>query len=129
MQIYKVYTLENGIVETDNYGDFSELTLHREDGPAKISYYNNGKVSLEEYWCNNKKHRLDGPAYINYDRNGIVRYVEYWLFNKKHRLGGPSDIIYNDNNIIIAEAYWINNICYYKDQYYKELLKLKVQSL
>ena len=73
MNIYKVYTKEKGLIDTNDYNDFVGLTLHR----------------------------LDGPAYIEYDMNG---------------------------NIIRTE-YWIKDIEYTKDQYEKELLKLKVQSL
>jgi len=48
-------------------------------------------------------HRLDGPAITRYDANGNVN--------------------------IVYDAYWINDIEYTKEDYYKELLKLKVQSL
>jgi len=73
MYKYNVYTLEKGLVETDNYGEVISLTWHKENG----------------------------PAYIKYDNNGNIIY----------------------------ESYYINGCRYTKEQYNKELLKLKVQSL
>ena len=46
-----------------------------------------------------------------------------------HRLDGPAYIEYNKNSNIQCTEYWINDIRYTKEQYEKELLKLKVQSL
>ena len=98
----KLYTIENGIVETNFFtGYINYLTLHREDGPAVISYYVNGSIEYEEYWYNNKKHRLNGPADIVYDKNGDIQ----------------------------NEWYYINNIQYTEEEYVKELLQLKLQSL
>ena len=101
MTLYKVYTIEKGLIETNFIYDFSGLTCHREDGPAFIKYDYNGSIIYEEYLYNNKKHRLDGPAIIQYDTYGNIKKVEYY----------------------------INNISYTKEQYDKELLKLKINSL
>jgi len=46
-----------------------------------------------------------------------------------HRLGGPAIISYRENGIIYNESYYINDVYYTKENYYNELLKLKVQSL
>jgi antitoxin component YwqK of YwqJK toxin-antitoxin module len=101
MTRYKVYTNEKGLVETDSFGNISELTWHRLDGPAYIMYNENGNIVNELYCVNNKRHRLNGPASIGYYENSNIKY----------------------------ETYWINDIRYGKDQYDKELLKLKVQAL
>jgi len=98
---YKVYTKEKGLVETDNFEHINELTWHREYGPALIGYNDSGSKVRDQYWVNSKLHRLNGPADIGYDMNGNIKYV----------------------------AYWINDIAYTEEQYDKELLKLKVQSL
>jgi len=127
MKRYKVYTKEKGLIETNYYDDVSNLTLHREDGPA-IIYYKNGLVECKEYWINGNRNRLDGPAFIRYDYNGSIEYVEYWFNGKTHRLNGPARIYYN-NNCKLTEYYYIDNELYAKDQYYKELLKLKLNSL
>ena len=103
MKQYKVYTKEKGLVETDDYisDNIHKLTFHREDGPAFIRYHSNGKVADEVYYVHDKCHRLDGPA----------------------------DIVYDENGNIVYGAYWINDIGYTKEQYEKELLKLKFKSL
>lgn len=101
MSLYKVYTKEKGLIETNNLGHISGLTWHREDGPARISYYANGNIKRELYYINDIKQRLDGPACIEYADNGNIEFTEYW----------------------------INGISYTKEQYDKEMLKLKLQSL
>jgi len=128
MKKYKVYTKEKGLVETNEYRDIDHLIWHREDGPAFIKYYNNGNLAYEEYRINNKRHRLDGPACINY-YNGLVEYEEYRFNDKIHRLDGPACIEYDNNSNITFASYWINGMSYTKENYYNELLKLKVQSL
>jgi len=101
MKGYKAYTKEKGLIETNDDRELIDLTWHREDGPAIISYYHNGNIEYEGYKIDDKGHRLNGPADICYDINGNITYVEYC----------------------------INGIAYTKEQYEKELLKLKVQLL
>ena len=101
MKKYKVYTKEKGLVETNEYRDIDHLTWHRADGPAAVEYYANGNIRYEGYWIDNMLHRLDGPASIEYDNTGNIT----------------------------NEEYCINDEEYTKEQYNKELLKLKVQSL
>jgi len=101
MKRYKVYTIEKGLVETNWYDSIRGLTWHRVNGPAVICYIDGVLIDFEVYYINDIKHRLDGPAYIEYDINGNITYVEYC----------------------------INGIAYTKEQYSKELLKLKVQAL
>jgi len=129
MKRYKAYTKESGIIETNDYDDISDLTYHREDGPAYIRYNHNGKVAYEAYYIHGKRHRLDGPAYIEYDGNCNVVVASYWINDKRNRLDGPAYISYDENGNAVNELYWINGIEYNKEQYDKELLKLKVQSL
>jgi len=101
MKQCKAYTKESGLVETNNFKVALGLTWHREDGPAFVKYLDNGNISWMSYCINGQKHRLNGPAYIEYDGNGNVEFA----------------------------SYWINGNSYSKEQYDKELLKLKVQSL
>jgi len=101
MKRFKVYTKEKGIVETEYINDIIKLTWHREDGPAYIDYFNNGTIEHEGYYVKDTKHRLDGPAIIGYNANGDIKYEEYYIEGNE----------------------------YTKKQYYRELLKLKLQSL
>jgi len=84
MTTYKIYTIEQGLIKTNNGFDFENLTYHREDGPALIKYYDNGNIEYEEYWINNIRHRLDGPAYIEYDETGKAKYQDYYINGKFH---------------------------------------------
>jgi len=97
---FKIYTKEYGLLNLNGLKPINGLTWHREDG----------------------------PAYYSYDNNNI-RYVAYYINNIKHRLDGPAGIFYDMDGNIIQEAYYIDGIEYTKDNYHKELLKLKVQSL
>jgi len=129
MTRYKVYTKEKGLVETIIYNDIRGLTLHNEDGPAFITYDVNGNIGRKVYYINNKRHREEGPAYYSYYNNDNIAYEAYFINNKRHRLDGPGFIGYNINGNVEYEEYWINDMFYTKEQYDKELLKLKVQSL
>lgn len=40
--------------------------LHNENGPAKITYLQNGNIYKEEYFIDGKRHREDGPAVIDH---------------------------------------------------------------
>lgn len=52
--------------------------LHRTDGPALISFSEEG-VILEQLWYQNgKRHRLDGPALIGKLLNGLPD-VQWWV--------------------------------------------------
>lgn len=52
--------------------------LHNVNGPAFISYHDNGNVSSMSWWKNGKLHRIDGPAKIRYAEHGQIIYQEMW---------------------------------------------------
>ena len=54
-----------------------EGKIHREDGPAIISYDSTGTVVRHQYYLHDKQHRLDGPADISYYNDGTVKMVAY----------------------------------------------------
>ena len=70
---------------------------HREDGPARIRYYENGNKDEEEWLKDNKTHREDGPAWILYDPNRNNMEERWYLDNKIHREDGPAKIKYYEN--------------------------------
>jgi len=121
--------------------------LHREDGPAHIE--NDGKLA---WYKDDKLHREDGPAVIN-----PIKGTQYWFLNGKnypkeefdmrinkstgryindfngvqywykdgllHREDGPAEIWPN------GYLYWyLNDICYSREDYYRELHKRGVIS-
>ena len=63
---------------------------HREDGPAKIWYNEDGSKDYEHWFNNGKWHREEGPSYINWHEDGNI-ICEIWSkAGKIHREEGPS---------------------------------------
>lgn len=54
--------------------------LHRENGPAKISIYENGIILSKEWYKNGKEHRENGPSYIQYYSEFLIEF-EKWHKN------------------------------------------------
>ena len=72
--------------------------LHREDGPARIWYYEDGRVAYKEWRLNGVLHREDGPVCIRYYEDGSVWYDE-WYVDGKH-LTKDEFIAWKRNKII-----------------------------
>jgi len=53
------------------------------------------KIWYKEYWVNDQKHRSteDGPAIITYDENGKIRSEEYWVNGEICRPPTPPPLI------------------------------------
>lgn len=96
------------IVKKIYYND--DMDIHRDNGPAIVWYFRDGKIDTEIYMKNGKKHREDGPAQIEYDEEGIIIYESWYREGKQHREGGPAVIIYDSNGKVHSESYWINGI-------------------
>jgi antitoxin component YwqK of YwqJK toxin-antitoxin module len=63
----------------------------------EISYYPNGKISLEKYYDKNGEYHRDGdlPAYISYFLDGGIDYTHFYKNGKLHRDGDkPSSVSY-----------------------------------
>ena len=120
---YNYETLEDGrymisIPERIRYFNSNDK-LHRDDGPASISYFDNTRnnISNEAYYQNGLMHRDNGPASITYLKDGSVikswytkgkltqnnlpnfvrtnsNGTEHWSFSTQngvsHREGGPA---------------------------------------
>lgn len=84
MNIKSVTLGENNRCTTTVYydSDISERYWHREDGPAYVNLYPDGKVKCEVYWFNNRVHREDGPARTEYYSSGKVKAVNYIIHDK-----------------------------------------------
>jgi len=50
----------------------------------KIRYYENGKISSEFYYLNDKYHRTEGPAIIQYYENGKIRSEDYYIEGQEY---------------------------------------------
>ena len=76
----------------------SDGKLHREDGPAFISY-----DDIAHMWfVNGLLHRVDGPAIVskNYRK-------EWWINGSRHRFDGPALTMCVDGKTLTNE-WWIN---------------------
>ena len=102
---YKVYTTV-GIIETDDWNDISKYVLHREDGPAVITYRADGSIWGEEWYINGVRHREDGPALIWYYNDGSIWQEEWRINGVVHREDGPAFIRYHNDRSIWYEAWW-----------------------
>jgi antitoxin component YwqK of YwqJK toxin-antitoxin module len=89
-RIYKEYRKNGNLREEIHYLGDEEATkenvhsfkFHRTDGPARIYYYENGKIEREYWYVEGKMHRTDGPARIYYYENG-KREREHWYVDDK----------------------------------------------
>lgn len=52
--------------------------LHKDYGPAYVTYFANGKPSQEIYYQYGQKHRDDGPAEILYFSNGGISALRFY---------------------------------------------------
>lgn len=50
-----------------------QMLLHKNDGPARMLFYENGHPRSEEWMLNGRLHREDGPAITKFDENGVIR--------------------------------------------------------
>lgn len=50
---------------------------------VKKEYYSNGNVRFERYKSNDLIHRENGPAIISWDKDGNITYKEYYLNIKR----------------------------------------------
>ena len=66
--------------------------LHKEDGPALITYYENGAANTIHYYINGKLHNVNGPAYIEFFKE----------------TGGLKKVIYYKNGVEMRESVIIN---------------------
>ena len=95
--------------------------LHREDGPAYISYYIHDQTLYSERWCiNGLPHREDGPAEIFYSFSGGVTNEHWYLNDKRHRIDGPAWIDYHPSGKIKDRDWYLNDKRIRPEQWLKE---------
>ena len=82
-KVDRYYTMTIELVEqTIRSVSFYHRNLsHRENGPADITYDDNGNVTREVWKRRGKLHRVGGPAIIVYRKDGSVDYdgwTQWW---------------------------------------------------
>lgn len=136
LEIYK-----DNVYDTYMYKIHGGQIVHREGGPAIITYLSNAKLKNEEWYNdeknnrptyimyqyvyeelwykNNKKHRNDGPAEIWYYTSGSIMREIWYKEDREHRDDGPSHIVYNSNGRKDRE-FWYNNGRKDREYWYKK---------
>ena len=76
---------------------YSNDVLHREDGPAFITYDKDGTKKREKWYKDDKIHREDGPAWIEYYENENKKEERWFKDDKMHKEDGPAWIDYYEN--------------------------------
>lgn len=128
--IVTTYRIENGInngreyLTTIQYFDKTGK-LHREGGPAEISFYYNGRKSYEKWykngqlasmifwyadaeqkheetWFNSRGwHRKNAPAIIRWYENGDKQYEGWFKNGRRYRKNGPSETFWKPDGDLV----------------------------
>ena len=80
----QVTTYIDGNIHTEEWvlSNIKYTTSHREDGPARITYFRNGTVEIKRWLRYGEYVRLDGPCYEHFFENGKVNNQEWhYRFN------------------------------------------------
>lgn len=82
------------------------------DLPARIEYYPNGRIELEEWYREGRKHRNNLPARITYhEKSGQVSCETWYKNGKYHRDGDlPAIIEYNEFSMLHSEEWYRDGI-------------------
>lgn len=52
--------------------------IHRDGGPAEVTYQAGGNVEEEGWYVNGQRHRLNGPAQTRFDASGSAAFRAYF---------------------------------------------------
>lgn len=84
--------------------------LHSITNPARVTYYDSGKVKTKEFFILGKRHRTTGPAYVRFNENNDG-YVEEWYENDKlHRICGPAISHYDKDLVLVYSGYYNDGV-------------------
>lgn len=111
MNDIEIKYLPNGKLYKKSYFN-DERKIHREDGPAKITYYDTGNICEVHYFVNNKRHRENEPAHIHYYNDGEIKFEFYYNNNRYHNAYGPAYFVYNREVNIKVEKWFYRGIEY-----------------
>lgn len=81
---------------------------HREEGPARLDYYDNGLIYIESWYLMNKLHRINYPATVEYYENGLKSCVSWYMDDEFHRVGYPAVLEYHENGSLKYEEWYRN---------------------
>lgn len=90
--------------------------LHRESGPAQISYYIDGSIRREKFYKDGSLNREDGPASIYYNLDGSINEELFYLDGYLHREDGPAAIRYYLDGSIEQESFCVSGALIGRDK-------------
>lgn len=118
---------DNIKIEYYNYGRLSEIYYKSYlDEPNDFEYEFCDNLSESIYDIIHRDNNL--PAYIKFDNNGNMILEEYYLYGNLHNLNGAAIVKYT-NFKKENERFFINDIEYTKNEYHKQIRKLKLEQL
>lgn len=90
------------------FEDAGGQILHHPDEPAVIEYsILTGKIVTQIWYLKGQKHRDNGPAELTYSQNGILESERWLRFDQEHRVGGPACRYYR-NGVLDREGWSLN---------------------
>lgn len=104
---------EGGEEESTLDSNLEKMTkyAHREDKPAFICYFPDGKLEKEAWYYEGKLHRTDDlPAHTLYHENGEVKQLMWYVNGDRHRDGNPAYLSYFEDGTLEASSYCKQNL-------------------
>lgn len=96
-------------VQTNCISWFRKDQLHREIGPAWMSWYANGQRRDATWALKGKTHCINGPAVQSWYQNGVLC-KECWRQNNElHRLDGPARIVWQENGQLYYKGWYLHD--------------------
>ena len=96
----------NGNIKSREYFN-DNGQLHKEDGPARQRWYENGQLRFQAYFINGRRHNEQGPARQRWYENGQLEFQEYYINDQLHNEQGPALECWNENGQLCLQEYWI----------------------
>ncbi len=79
--------------------------IHRNDGPAVISYDINGSIIEEKWYHRGILHNTKGPAIIGYNVHQLT-HIHYYMNGYPHNMRGPARTYFDCNGKERCHSYW-----------------------
>jgi hypothetical protein len=115
---------ENGQKKSE-YWYMGKNKIHREDGPAHQTWFNNGYKEKEWWLLNDDFHRENGPANQWWYINGQKLYQSWSISGKYHREDGPAIQSWMENGQKKSESWYLKDKRYLREEWVKKLKKIK----
>ena len=104
--------------------------LHREDGPASISYFENGtSIDTSKWIQRGVSHRVGGPAEIQYYENGPVKWERWFQNGARHRDDGPAVLHYDPDANLDLTQWWLKGFALSEESFLSQTTGLTPEQL